>query len=158
MKLKKVPRSRAKTADGLVGDVIRAVLDEPRRVNMGEVACERLPDDGGPACGTVGCFAGWVCLLAGMRREDVGDTYRAERILGLNVNYYTVGRSGGEHVFNSGHGDRCWWLRPGGAAYARAVAARIQKFRRINRKQLRACRLPHTKDGHVDGYSKLFDL
>ena len=61
----KVPYSTARTSYGLLTDVIRAILDEPKRVYMGDWKMSSfnmaifLADKGvkkGPACGTIGCI------------------------------------------------------------------------------------------------------
>jgi hypothetical protein len=60
-----VPRSRATNAYELLDEVVRVIEAEPRRLNMGNwifmpsyVERELIP-----ACGTVGCVAGWIVLL-----------------------------------------------------------------------------------------------
>lgn len=136
MRLKAIPRSRAKTAWGLLQDVKRAILAEPKRVNMGVFIEDKLPEDGGPACGKVGCFAGWVSILAGAPDRYWSTT--ARNLLGP-ADYNTVGP--GADVFNAGTGDRCETTRSGTAAHARAVVARINKFMRVNAKLLKARRL-----------------
>lgn len=150
-----LPRSRAKTAWGLLQDVKRAILAEPRRINMGlfvdTTADQLLPENKVPACGTVGCFAGWVSILGRPtgeeNRERIGgyDDYDATRILNGDdnedsLNLFTVGRYR-NYVFNGGLGDRCAKTKPGTVAHARAVVARINKFMRVNEKALKARKL-----------------
>lgn len=143
-KLKAVPVSRAKTAWGLCADVIRAVMKEPKRVNMNVFVLRVAPEDGGPACGTVGCFAGWVALFGApqLDREllSVNAADEAVRLLGNNIKYWTVGPEG-RWVFNSGVGDACEHTNPGTKAHARAVVTRIRKFMLVNEKALRARKL-----------------
>ena len=136
-KLKPIPRSRAKTAYGLVRAVIRAIRAEPKRADITTFYNRRHPEDGGPACGTVGCFAGWVCLLRDGRK---GFDMRAMQILGEHMNYSIPG-SQGHSVFNSGKGDACESTTPGTKAHSRAVIARIKKFIAVNENALRARRL-----------------
>ncbi len=142
MKIKGLPRSKAKTAYGLVMDARRAIADEPKRANMSTYVDERSPENGGPACGTVGCFAGWIILAANRVdpvNETVYDATVAHRLIGEEVDYYTVSR--GHHVFNSGAGDACAQTEPGTRPHAKAVLARIDKFVAVNKAKLRARKL-----------------
>lgn len=137
MSYKSIPLTRATTAWGLLKDVQRALLSEPKRANMNVFKDTQSPEQGGPACGTVGCFAGWVCLLAGAREHD---DYMARAILGRELDYY-IPNSGSEYVFNAGSGDRCAKTEPGTKAHARAVFNRIQKFMKVNEVALKARKL-----------------
>lgn len=156
-RLKAVPRSKAKTAWGLVMDAKRAIAEEPKRANMCLFVDKRKPERGGPACGTVGCFAGWITLLAGRPSSADGDG-RAKRILGAPdyadgvIDYRTVVTRDGMHfyVFNAGEGDACEETTPGTPEHAKAVVARIEKFARINEKALRARKLVH-RNGKIYG-------
>jgi hypothetical protein len=83
-----MPVSKAKTAYGLLSEIRKLILEEPRRydqsdfLSIGEVAERRY--DYVPACGTVGCVAGWVCALKGssdLREWDV--IAKADEILGI---------------------------------------------------------------------------
>lgn len=142
--LRALPVSRAKTAWGLLTNVKRAILREPKRANMRCFMRDRGPEDGGPACGTVGCFAGWVALLGAPQysRENLATNadYIAVRLLGDGLNYRTAGRTN-EWVFNGGQGDTCAKTAPGTVAHAKAVATRITKFMRVNRTALKARKL-----------------
>lgn len=146
MRLKAVPRSRAKTAWGLLQDVKRAILAEPKRANMYVFTDYVTPDEGGPACGTVGCFAGWTALLA--RKESKTsltpnyhyNAYVARSILG-NLNYLFYRGDDSYSVFNMGAGDSCALTNPGTRAHARAVAARITRFMKVNETALKARKL-----------------
>lgn len=143
-KLKALPRSKAKTAWGLLRDVRKAILEEPKRANMRTSIADRHPHEGGPACGTVGCIAGWTTILAGKDHDFQNTIRRARMILGQTLDYYTVGRGDtifGRDVFNSGEGDRCQNTRPGTQAHADAVVKRLDKFMRINATALRKRRL-----------------
>lgn len=157
MKLAPIPTSKAKTAWGLLQDVKRAILKEPKRANMQCYVDTQLPKDGGPACGTVGCFAGWVTLLSGYKprghvRSDADDI--ARDILG-DCNYHTVGRvdpwlGRAGFVFNGGEGDACSHTEPGTAQHATAVVKRIDNFMRVNRQQLKSRKL-RQRSGHLAG-------
>lgn len=79
-RLAPVPKSTATTAYGWFGDVAKLIREEPRRIYMSDwVKAYRKPDlvvqtdydyeaeryrnsIPGPACGTVGCIAGWLHL------------------------------------------------------------------------------------------------
>jgi hypothetical protein len=59
------PISVATNAYELLGDVAEAILREPKRFDFGNWL-EHIPaEHGGPACGTVGCIAGWAVVLTG---------------------------------------------------------------------------------------------
>lgn len=84
-----VPHSEAANAYDLLSDVIRVVEEEPRRLYMNQwliigVRMDSVGEiwlDGSrdtmkpPACGTVGCIAGWVTLL---KRETVVELMRGD--------------------------------------------------------------------------------
>lgn len=138
-KLKPLPRSKAKTAYGLISDVIRAIEAEPKRIDMNTFGSARLPQHGGPACGTVGCFAGWVNVLAGgSRRLIIKWDFNAEtarNTLGRGLDYRLAN---GGHVFDAGHDISG---EPGTVAYAEQVVDRIRRFQRVNAARLRAKKL-----------------
>src|SRR5687768_12958898 len=86
-----MPVSKAKTAYGLLGEVRQIILDEPKRYDQ---SCWLMNDDdifrfkygdaveeNIPACGTVGCVAGWVVALKRRRTGHIG--IDAAEILGL---------------------------------------------------------------------------
>jgi hypothetical protein len=150
-----IPRSSAKTTLGLLRAVKRAILQEPRRANMGVYTCKLQPTTQyfhpAPTCGTVGCFAGWVSILAGQGLVD--DDAPAKRLLGDDLdytfetagwvrNYYGELVHPTEHVFNSGTGDACANTLPGTRAHAKAVAARIDRFIEKNYALLKGRKLP----------------
>lgn len=147
-KLKPLPRSNARTAWDLLQDVKRAITQEPRRADMSVFRHPWAPEDGGPACGTVGCFAGWVNILAGGRGEGSANI-SASNILGYYLNYHLQDRHPVPyHVFNNGTGDICATTRPGTRAHARAVVQRINRFMALNADALKARRL-HRVDGRL---------
>lgn len=69
-----MPESHATNAYDLLSDVIRVIQEEPKRLLMDDWLVQ--PDrhyswtacvaklGGPPACGTIGCVAGWVVVLA----------------------------------------------------------------------------------------------
>lgn len=158
--LARILRSKATTGLALMRDVRKAILAEPKRANM-RVAVQSRLDAEGPACGTVGCIAGWTVLLHDGRRKalrDNADTLpydapnldavqRARHILGRNVDYETVVVHNEAYsdtfrdVFNDGGGDACSSTHPGTPEHAAAVAARIDQFVAKNRAALKARRL-----------------
>lgn len=104
MRVKALPRSKAKTAYDLIGELITEILAEPARLYMDNWVVsyknrvfmrfyggwtsdktaalnngyDNMLDAKGPACGTVGCAAGWICLLRGdVPAIDVVDNHRA---------------------------------------------------------------------------------
>lgn len=71
-----LPISLATNAYELMEDVNRAILEEPKRLNMenwvsmfkGDELTRQYQE---PACGTVCCFAGWVVTLKGRNPADM---------------------------------------------------------------------------------------
>ena len=77
-----LPTSTAKTAWGLMADVIRAIEQEPRRVRMARYITQFhnvVGDPSAPPCGTAGCLAGWVAIL--------GSNVSVERLIMPDANY-----------------------------------------------------------------------
>lgn len=148
--LQPIPLSKAKTAYGLLRDVQRVILAEPKRANMGTFATDASDYFDGdtslaPACGTVGCFAGWVNVLSkGQTAAFKADDTEAKELLGWYLNYELPH---GYSVFNAGAGDRCETTRRGSPAHARAVSNRIEGFIKRNLKALKARKLVAAKNG-----------
>jgi hypothetical protein len=121
----KLPTSQAKTAYGLLSDIAKLALTEPKRMWMcawgGEAgnACDYYALGDGPACGTVGCIGGWTDVLR--PRGDAWET------LGL------TGEQRSE-LFEP----RALIRDPeqGTLAHAKRVAAHIRRFQRTYRAQL----------------------
>ena len=90
MKNKALPKSKAKTAYGLLSDVCKLILEEPKRYSQRIYIARNGHDDFGemsvveyPSCNTVGCVAGWVASLR-TKRFAYEDTFNIARdILGL---------------------------------------------------------------------------
>ena len=90
-----IRRSKATNAYDLLDDVCKVIAEEPKRYDQnrwgvtGWRARRIYPAEELPACGTVGCRAGWIVALTdgrqgldrAVRRFDVRDT--AIRILGV---------------------------------------------------------------------------
>jgi hypothetical protein len=143
-------KSFAGTAWELCEDVIEIMRQEPRRVDMGYYMLigsnyggdyQRWPR--WPACGMVGCFAGWVVQLRYPDNSRPHHRNTARAILGLGLKYDIMHSPGRPNsVFNSGFGDACIETRSRTPAHAAAVIKRIRRFMRINEKGLKARRLP----------------
>lgn len=64
-----MPKSKAKTAYGLLSEIRKLILEEPKRYYQGawKVRPTDVPPELRPACGTVCCVAGWVDTLKSAR-------------------------------------------------------------------------------------------
>lgn len=130
-------RSNAKTAYGLMSDIKAYILEEPKRVWMGDWVIEDMDeiktDFGveGPACGTVGCIAGNVKILTGNLGKMISTQRLAMDVLGggsndLEDDLYDL--------FHETHVD----AKYGTKKYARIVAKRIEEFQAEHEQELRA--------------------
>lgn len=152
--LRSIGISRARTAYGFLRDVQRTILADHQSADMTTVcmwASDVDEDDMlRPACGVVGCFAGWVNLKS-LGREltlQQSGVQNARNFLGSTLNYSFGGPDGDSYyVFNAGSGDRCETTKPGTKAHARAVARRIDGFIKRNEAALRARKLVKNEDG-----------
>jgi hypothetical protein len=148
-KLQVIPVSRAKTALGLILAVKKAILADPKRVDMGTVVEDSTNPDHyfghqKPACGTVGCFAGWIGVLAKGREWSLnGNVFsQVEALLGPGIRFDFMGDDGIYHnVFNAGAGDTCNHFASGTKKHAIAVGKRIDGFIQRNREALKARKL-----------------
>lgn len=135
------PVSKAKTAYGLLGEIPKLILQEPKRYDQ-TCVLEVAPKDGRhnpsnyPPCGTVGCVAGWtVALTEPPRRVNrlilkANVMVHAARILGL-----TIGQA--EELFAAGQAG----IHPQTLGHAKRGARHIARFRKRYAKQLRAKRI-----------------
>lgn len=134
MTKKTIPLSRAKTAYGLLSEIRRLILDEPKRYDQTDVLRTRpLYGTGSywPSCGTVGCVAGWATTLKGKPSRDGWKTLmRARHILGLDAQQADDLFDGGA----AGHDPQ----KPG---HARRGAYHIAAFQVAHAKQLKAKKL-----------------
>lgn len=135
-----IPKSKAKTAYGLLSEVRRAILAEPLRYRQewwiskehGPSAFNwETPPKGYPSCGTVACVAGWVVSLKRKRLKDPNDAEAiAQRILGLDYDqaepFFNAGAVRGESQTE---------------AHARNGAAHIARFQKRYAAQLKARRV-----------------
>lgn len=142
---KPIPQSKAKTAWGLLGDVKRAMLAEPKRVNMGVWIAKSADyaEYPQPACGTIGCLAGWVSLLKGgcPSQHLMSVSEHAQELIGA-ADYYTAPDDDGKpgyHIFNCDGPDLKGHI--GTATYAKSIMRRIDRFMKVNAKALKAKRV-----------------
>jgi hypothetical protein len=140
---RKVPTSKAKNGYDLCLEVIDAMLEEPKRVNMdyfclligqGEANFAQRPATETPACGTIGCFAGWVNTLTfgrGVSRR--WQSQLTKEVLGRKLKYNFRDESGHtQSYFNAGEGDGITQFKAGTPEYAIAVVQRIRRFMKVN--------------------------
>lgn len=145
LKLKPMPVSRAKTAYGLLTEIRRLILAEPKRYDQTDTVTFWTERDissldshdrrefAPGACGTVGCVAGWVYAMKSPRgrKRRQGLTLRfAQRLLGLNDDQ-------AEGLFEG----TSFGARPGTARHARHGADHIANFQHDHRAQLRATKV-----------------
>lgn len=143
-----IPKSRARTAYGLLSEIRALILAEPKRYFQGRFIARQngkgdadtKAPNGFPACGTVGCVAGWVATLTRGERFSYGDTEAiACDVLGLDR---FTGQT--RELFSASALD---WdasgnirrvLSPQTKRYAMFGAAHIRKFQKKYRAQLLA--------------------
>lgn len=76
-----LPVSKAKTAFGLLSEIAKLTLKEPKRMRMDiwggrehNASSELYDLTQAPACGTVGCIGGWTDVLTKQKRGKAGET------------------------------------------------------------------------------------
>ena len=142
MKLQSIPKSRAKTAYGLLSEVKRLIVEEPKRYNQG-IDIRSANDSGRPlenfpACGMIGCVAGWVVVI---KCERILPTYqiaeKATKILGLRP------EQADELMDSCALEDYTKKELPteGTRAYAKLGARHITRFQKKYARQLKAKRV-----------------
>ena len=127
-----IPVSKAKTAYGLLSEIATLALAEPKRMRMAVFLDTRAAvhwGDHAPACGTVGCIAGWTCVLTGNNRGVWPVMERAMDVLGLS---YKEGAA----LFLIPR--LCNEEKQGTAVHARHVVAHIRRFQKRYATQLKA--------------------
>ena len=136
-----MPISNAKTAYGLLGDIAKIIVAEPKRYDQTNWIARKGTQRGDnsyaefPACGTVGCVAGWVVALAGPRNTSPDRVEKvAEKILGLD------GWDSME-LFDANAAGSWMVTSPQTLEHAEAGAKHIQKFRKQYRAKLMAKRI-----------------
>lgn len=133
-------RSNAKTAYGLMSDIAEYILEEPKRVFMGNWIIkgrheiEDALETKGPACGTVGCIAGNALVLRG--RSESRNVQRAALELLSGVDFDL-----GDSLYSLFLGTHVE-ANYGTKKYARIVATRIKEFQKKHGIALRAVTIP----------------
>lgn len=133
-------RSNARTAYGLMSDIVTYILEEPKRIYMAAWAIQgkeeiqyELGSDG-PMCGTVGCIAGNALVLTNRNLPSSGISRIAKRVLGGNdIDLW----EGLEVLFTDIDVSAAY----GTKKYARIVAKRITKFQKQHEAELRAVQI-----------------
>lgn len=135
-----IPRSTAENAYQLLDEVVAAIREEPERLDMG--AWSRTPKevgamgDNAPACGTVGCMAGWITFIADRKVRSNNDGTIANRAISL---LGAEGWSDTERVrvqLFANSGTELAGTKPGTKAHADAVIRRIRAYQRANNAHL----------------------
>lgn len=139
----RIPKSRAKTAYGLLTEIENIAAVEPKRIAMrvcllrGRYLSNYSSYDK-PACQTVGCIAGWTYVLthtANVNEFNLADTDHAGTILGLTCEQQQ------ELFYPNLTCDKDQQTR----SHAHAVIKHIRAFKAKYSRQLRAHRLPEVK-------------
>lgn len=140
-----LPVSTATNAYERMQEVNRAILEEPARLHMGGW-CLSFQDPmqaksvsgrkSAPACGTIGCYAGWVNFLNGDYTNRVHPGLRALEILAknegpLSISLYNAFLMPVRDDYNNP-------LSSGTRAYARAVVKRFRAIMKEYEKELKA--------------------
>lgn len=138
----KLPKSKAKNAYDLLSDVRALILAEPLRYNQ-DIYLHLEKEDGDnafaaprgfPACGTVGCVAGWVASIAPRKFDPyISIDRQARDRLGLSD----------QQAFElfDGRALRHVDARPQTKKYAKAGAVHIARFQKAHAAQLKAHRV-----------------
>ncbi len=153
------PRSKAKNAYDLLDDVCKVILEEPKRYDQGDWIVSIASDYSTPAaavkcqtpypipaCGTIGCVAGWTALLARptiavhVDRLDAQVMGDAVRILGINRGQATRLFDGGavRNQWRQDFGNNKKFPMTGTMGYAKLGVAHIREFMKDYADQLRA--------------------
>lgn len=136
----KLPTSRAKTAYGLLSEVIK-IARNPRRIRMemwfGDVERSGIVEDERPACGTVGCIGGWTEFL--YQQGGKRAFKRADEILGFPTmaNYGSDAQAENDVAINGlFYSDVCNDAKQGTVKHARRVISLIRRFQRTHKARL----------------------
>jgi hypothetical protein len=135
--------SNATNAYDLLSDVIAYMLEEPKRVYMGDWLIkgkDRIKDTfetDGPACGTVGCIAGNVAVLTNFQTDpEDARFYLSSDNYGLR-----------SHIYSDLFLDVKVPAKYGTKKYANIVARRIRAFQREWKADLQAVAIKPPKRG-----------
>lgn len=139
-----MPVSKAKTAYGLLSEIRKLIIEEPKRYDQwGWRRLLSQSDAFAPACGTVGCVGGWICVLKGYPFGDSDSTKFAYKILGMNGDVVW------NELFDADLAGLRWEQRGNDSvvtmrairAHARRGAAHIARFQKKYAKQLKATKV-----------------
>lgn len=131
-----MPVSKATNAYELLAEIRQIILEEPKRYDQNMWLLTGAIGERAPACGTVGCVAGWAVAL---KADEVPAWYlvaeKAQEILGL-------GSEEAGELFSSEAAstprERCYGPRTRNPAHARRGAAHIRRFMEKYKDQLKA--------------------
>lgn len=129
-------RSNAKNAYDLMSDIKDYILEEPKRVYMGDwlmkgkEAIEHYFETAAPACGTVGCIAGNASVLT----DNTIPWSHADELLSGDSEQL-------RRALNSLFYDTDVDANYGTKKYARIVAGRITQFQKQHKEALRAVKI-----------------
>jgi hypothetical protein len=141
-----MPKSKAKTAYGLLSEIRALILKEPKRYDQrdylktGDEAIGYYGNNA-PTCGTVGCVAGWVgALKGGFKKFSLDD--------GSYIDDFATDVLFGQHANASELSDQLFDGEAAGprnnenpVAHAQRGAKHIAKFQKKYAKQLKAKRV-----------------
>ena len=131
-KNKNMPVSKARNAYELLQEIRKLILEEPKRYDQ-EYTLTVGDGPDMPACGTVGCVAGWTVALklpdrVAQYSYGGGVCIRAATILGLDYEQRSL-------LFDGGALGR---TRPQTLRHAKRGAEHIKRFMEKHAKQLKA--------------------
>lgn len=138
----KLPVSKAKTAYGLLSEIAALAIAEPKRIRMSKwLATQTVKDYGAsaPACGTVGCIAGWGAVLVGTKKERAAMLSGYFGVDGLGIAGRIFGLSKDATYSLCTTDGMCF--TEGTPPHAREVIHRIRRFQKRYKAQLLAKRV-----------------
>lgn len=128
-----MPVSKAKTAYGLLSEIRKLILEEPKRYDQSSFVPIASSRANRPACGTVCCVAGWATALKNpaLLNDSIQTSRFARYILGLELSQHA-------ELVNPDAAGPCD-ARP--SLHAKRGAAHIARFQKKYAKQLKATRV-----------------
>ena len=128
-----IPKSFATNAYDLLTDIRTLIVEEPKRYNQSSWLKQHVTGPGAPACGTIGCVAGWIKQLTEPDRKEHAQAV-AERVLNdKRLNLYMLFRGGAIEDLASSSTPTV-----GTNAYAALGDRHIRNFQQQNKKALRS--------------------
>jgi hypothetical protein len=146
-----MPVSKARTAYGLLSEIRKLILEEPKRYD--QTAWKRdqcgIQKDLAPACGTTACVAGWVTVLKGNAALNSGSWNEAEDRPAISCEAQGILGIADQQAWELFDGDAAGyrWLPSGGEtssrikAHANRGVKHITRFQQKYAKQLKAKRV-----------------